>query len=1134
MNTPLERFDFSPDDARAGYRLHRFELLNWGTFDRAIWTLPLDGDNALLTGDIGSGKSTLVDALTTLLVRSDRVVYNKAAGAETRERSLVSYLRGHYKSEKDDLALGAKAVALRERQTFSVILAHFFNEGFGQGVTLAQAFGLLDGQSTPERLFVVAEGDLTISRDFMDFGSELKDLRRRLRKLPQVQVFDHFSDYEKAFRRLFGIQNPQALNLFYQTVSMKSVGNLTAFIREHMLEALPVRERIERLCADFDNLNAAYEAVQMAKRQIEALSPLVEDCDRHDSEQVSMLELRGCRDALEAYMAELRSGLLAGRIQAKEAEITRLSDRLVALAEERVALRRQENDLLRSIDDQGGRRLEDIRREVELLSRERERLQAAAEALRQDCAILGFAFPGDEEAFHALRLETLKARESLETAQKALEQERVEHGITLQQLRQQGEAIELELESLRGRRSNIPLPNIELRQRICEALGLNPEDLPFVGELLRVAESEQAWQGAIERYLHQFGLSLLVPEGLYDQVAYYVDRTHLRGRLVYYRVRSGEGFRPRGEEDARALSRKIQVKQDHPFASWLEAELGRRDVICTDDLQVFARLPRAMTPYGQIKSGGMRHEKDDRHALGDRTRYVLGWTNEDKIRALDAQLDGIVRQIQEASQAIAMAEERSQALHGRRNALEGLLRIGRFADIDWQPVAGRIAELEEERRRLSEESDILRALKEELDRTLVRSRETQQKEHDLLEARGQETRLLESYRKQHAEAEELVAACEPMRRERFFPLLAAMQPEILGERAVTVDNARAIEKDWRELLQRRIDAVDKRIKGLQERIIRQMQAFKQAFPEASREVDASMEASGEFRGMRETLLADDLPRHETTFKTMLNENAINGIVLLQNELDKQRQEILEKIAVINQSLRAIAYNPGTYIELGSDASQDPQVRDFRRDLRACLDDSLTLSTDTLYSERKFLQVKALIDRFNGRKEHSDLDRKWRDLVTDVRNWFVFSASERWQSDQSIKEFYSDSSGKSGGQKEKLAYTILASALAYQFGLEWGAKRSRSFRFVMIDEAFGRGSDESARYGLELFRSLNLQLLIVTPFQKINVIEDYVRTVHVVHNREGQNSKVTTLTIEDYREQQARVEALTSNLIHERP
>ena len=102
------------------------------------------------------------------------------------------------------------------------------------------------------------------------------------------------------------------------------------------------------------------------------------------------------------------------------------------------------------------------------------------------------------------------------------------------------------------------------------------------------------------------------------------------------------------------------------------------------------------------------------------------------------------------------------------------------------------------------------------------------------------------------------------------------------------------------------------------------------------------------------------------------------------------------------------------------------------------------------------------------------------------------------------------------KKEKLAYTILAASLAYQFGLEWGETRSRSFRFVLIDEAFGRGSDKSTRYGLQLFQQLNLQLLIVTPLQKIHVIEPYVSAVGFVHNEDGSRSMLRNLTIEEYR------------------
>ena len=71
--------DFVADDRLAGFRLRRLEVFNWGTFDGRVWSLAPDGRNALVTGDIGSGKSTLVDAVTTLLVPAQRIAYNKAA-----------------------------------------------------------------------------------------------------------------------------------------------------------------------------------------------------------------------------------------------------------------------------------------------------------------------------------------------------------------------------------------------------------------------------------------------------------------------------------------------------------------------------------------------------------------------------------------------------------------------------------------------------------------------------------------------------------------------------------------------------------------------------------------------------------------------------------------------------------------------------------------------------------------------------------------------------------------------------------------------------------------------------------------------------------------------------------------------
>jgi energy-coupling factor transporter ATP-binding protein EcfA2 len=118
MNDPQSLgLDFVADDTLSGFRLQRLEVLNWGTFDRHVWTLQLDGRNGLLTGDIGSGKSTLVDAVTTLLVPAQRIAYNKAAGADSRERTLRSYVLGHYKSERNEVTGAARPVgAARPRQ----------------------------------------------------------------------------------------------------------------------------------------------------------------------------------------------------------------------------------------------------------------------------------------------------------------------------------------------------------------------------------------------------------------------------------------------------------------------------------------------------------------------------------------------------------------------------------------------------------------------------------------------------------------------------------------------------------------------------------------------------------------------------------------------------------------------------------------------------------------------------------------------------------------------------------------------------------------------------------------------------------------------------------------------------------
>jgi uncharacterized protein YPO0396 len=1114
-------FDFVADDALSGFRLQRLEVFNWGTFDGRVWTLNPAGKNALLTGDIGSGKSTLVDAVTTLLVPAHRIAYNKAAGADSKERSLRSYVLGHYKSERNEASGSARPVALRDHNSYSVILGVFHNAGYDQTVTLAQVFWMKDAQGQPARFFAGAERDLSIAADFAQFGPDIAALRKKLRAL-NAEVFDSFPPYGAWFRRRFGIENDQALELFHQTVSMKSVGNLTDFVRSHMLEPFEVASRITALVGHFDDLNRAHEAVLKAKRQVELLTPLMADCDRHAELTTRSEELRACREALRPWFAGLKLGLLEKRIAGLDEEWKRHDAQVKSLEERRDAQRVSETELKRSIADNGGDRLDRLAAEIRKQEVAREARERKAQRYEELVRTLGENPASDEAAFDAQRQHFAALAEAARTREAGLQNDLTEHGVSLRQGKQEHEALSAEVDSLKARRSNIPAEQVAMRAALCQALGLAGEDMPFAGELLQVREDERDWEGAAERLLRNFGLSLLVPDAHYADVAEWVDRTHLRGRLVYFRVRQGaRADLPSLHRDS--LARKLAIKPDSPFYDWLERELAYRfDVACCATQEQFRREARAITRAGQTKSPGERHEKDDRHRLDDRSRYVLGWTNAAKIAALEAKTRQLEARLGELGSLVGKIQAVQGALKERLTVLSRLDEYADFSELDWRRLAVEVAKLQDEKHQLESTSDVLQslsarlaALQDELAQTeadlAVKTRElgaTQAKREAAESLRAQTLPLLEDASAQSGHA-------------AYFARLEAMRGEALGEHQLTVESCDNRERDMRDWLQGRIDAEDRKLKSLRDRIIQAMSAYKEAFKLETAEVDASIDAAFEYRAMLQSLRADDLPRFEARFKELLNENTIREVANFQSQLARERETIKERIARINESLTKIDYNPGRYIVLEAQPSPDADIRDFQAELRACTEGALTGSEDAQYSEAKFLQVKRIIERFRGREGLSEQDRRWAAKVTDVRNWYVFAASERWREDHSEHEHYSDSGGKSGGQKEKLAYTILAASLAYQFGLEWGAVRSRSFRFVVIDEAFGRGSDESAQYGLRLFAQLNLQLLIVTPLQKIHIIEPYVSSVGFVYNEEGRASRLRNLSIEEYRAENER-------------
>ncbi|MGZ8242696.1 SbcC/MukB-like Walker B domain-containing protein [Methylomagnum sp.] len=435
-----------------------------------------------------------MDAVTTLLVPANRVAYNKAAGADSKERSLRSYLLGHYKSERSEASGSAKPVALRDHTGYSVILGVFHNAGYNQTVSLAQVFWIKDAQGQPTRCFVGAERALSIAADFTQFGPDIAQLRKRLRN-QKAEVFDSFPPYGAWFRRRFGIEHEQALELFHQTVSMKSAGNLTDFVRGHMLEPFDVASRITALIGHFDDLNRAHEAVLKAKRQVELLSPLVADSQRHAELTAQVDELRGCRDALRPHFAGLKLALLDKCLAGLAEDWTRQDAQIKRLEERRDGQRAANDELRRAIAENGGDRLERLALDIRKQEQERDIRQRRAKRHAELVGAIGEIPACDEPAFLTQRRRFGELAEALRGRDAELQNRLTEHGVNLRQGKQEHAALMAEIASLKARRSNIPAEQVAMRAALCKALNLPEDDMPYAGELLQVRAIIERFRG---------------------------------------------------------------------------------------------------------------------------------------------------------------------------------------------------------------------------------------------------------------------------------------------------------------------------------------------------------------------------------------------------------------------------------------------------------------------------------------------------------------------------------------------------------------------------------------------------------------------------------------------------------------
>lgn len=1100
-----------------GVRLHRVDLLNWGTFHATVWSLVPAGGNTLLTGQVGAGKSSVVDGLTALLAPPNKIVFNKAAGADAKERSLYTYSRGAFGKFLDPLTGEESKTYLRKiTGLFSVVLAVFSLPGGGYvSAGMILTYGSTNS-TRPNRLYLLAHKAVSIQDELIGHA-DLRTLRANLRRTGFMLWDENFTGYQKQLCRMLGTTS-SALDLFAHTVSMKEVSNLTTFVRGHMLETESMAERIENMLTHYSDCTRAHDVVVDVRKQVAALEDVENFGTRLDSALARISALDAAERALPNRVNALRHELLVEAIATADEQLPGLERTIEHDREVRDTLKRRVNDLDFAINSAGGADLRMAERDVDGCRDHATAVSAADSAMRELARTAEIAEPASATDFPRFQEDARKVIDSCGGSQESLFTRHATLSTHRNELIRELDETDAALQQATTRRSNIPLKQSRLRDTLCEHLDLELTELAFVGELLQVRSDEHEWEPAIQRLVHSFAISLLVPDEHYKRVATWVNSKHLGMLLQYYPVTARQ-FAPQRPIAPSTVAGKLEVRPGTSFTGWLSDEISHRYTHeCVARAEDLARTNRAVTLTGQIRDG-RRHIKDDRSHINDRLSFVLGWDTAARVEVLRERKETLTEQIVTVTAQLKDAVAASRVLQLRSGAAQEILnRFPAHAGVDVAAATQALRRAEEHLKRLTDDP--------ELQSLMTQRDQAKQQVGELEKSISAQDRAIGGVTSSRA-AHQRQLDCLVVRAEELeTPVSDALAAAVAATPGAPTElpDCDRWESQVRDQLRLDRQAADRTRERNSARLINAIKDYAHGWPVAVAEIDTSnVDSRTELITLRSRLMSDDLPAYEQKFRDLLQRNAINEIAAFHKALATAAERIKSRISIINAALAQIDYTPNTYIRIQVERTKEPAIGAFRADMKDITENSVLTENDDAYSEERFLKVRALLDRIGGREGHTNEDKRWTERVTDVRNWFTYGASERRRADDESVEYYSDSDGKSGGQKEKLAYTILAASLAYQYGL--ADNQTGAFRLVMIDEAFGRGSDSSARYGMNLFTSLGLQVLVVTPMGKVNVIEQFVGNVGWVEQHpEHKRSRLISMTIDQWHDTKRRASA----------
>ena len=1056
--------------------LTKVKLINWHTFSNTEFEIY---KNALITGENGTGKSTILDAIQYVLTVG-KCKFNKAA-SDIGNRTLESYIRCKTGIEGHEY--------VRNGDVTTYIVLEFFDEKTKDYQIIGTVIDLPSGGRLNREFFQILDSQI----NDVTFIEERKVLTKKEFKntLNTHNQQGFFKDTIKEGERLFG--NALGVKLKYfdlvtRALAFKAIDNVYQFIVDFLLKEDFVD--IQNLRDSIKHYKVLEEKLKVSKKECDTLEEVIQFYNLY-LENAFQIDVLDCTKE-KLYEKELRFLIENSqkRYQAIEDQFKFIQQKLNQFHQDEESYQEKYHQLDQSLRENDTYNLKnDLKKECERLKKEKEdkqkeymdlldELQQEAKLLKELRLQKAFIKALENEEYHTETLSTHLRKVEQEIIEKTNKTEYQRSSLQLE-ITKNVEQYNQYQEEYTSLKENQLYYRKEIQELICL---LNEQLTKHFGKSIEIKPlceyievKDEKWRTALEGYLNSQRFDLIVEPEYFEYAL-----------LVYEEYKNKRGIYGVGIVDVAKLAKYGDVALKETLADQLECKntyarwyvnMLLSKVHCVDDVTQLRNYPTAITPTCML------YKNYTARALNPRIYnkpYIGLGAIKIQLKTIEQQLETLQQEIKQQKVKLE-ALKNTQSLLKKSNADKILYRIDLLdkyhsLEKEYQEVNGRYQKLELD--------DSIISLQEECEAVKKQLDQTKKEKENALMKKGSLENNLETFKEQleqtqesydvlhekiiqfemdHLELSQKADQKVIVYLKRFVKDFKSMKNEIDYQKSVSQDKARQVESQ----IEMKMKDYNNEYNIGFENSLKDIESYKHRFHQLK-----DMDIVSKEEKTRQAKL-----KCEESFKTSF----ISG---LNEKIENAKKDIYE----LNKGLAQRDFNGETY-----EFCVSPTSRDDFKEYYKIIQSGKEYMANNLLSETLNESQRRIMDELFIKLSSVENDQETEKMLleyTDYRNYLDYDIKIKYNSGD-FAYFSKVNKEKSGGETQTPFYVIMAASFEQ---VVRNRNQNEGFGCVVIfDEAFNIMDEQRIQEMIKFYNEREIQTFIAVPPSRASTIIPYVNT-----------------------------------------